>query len=68
MTRQWKVPPGLYAAEHDGLGDPDRFTVAEKMTRSPERLAEERRRRESPSPIVRKLQAATDKALGRAGR
>jgi hypothetical protein len=67
-TKRTRIPAGLYGPERDGLGDPDRPTVAERMVRSPERLAEERQRRSSPTPIVRALQRATDRALGRAGR
>lgn len=57
-----------YGPNYDGLGDPDRITVAERQTESTTRLIEERNRRRSASPLVRALQAATDKALGRGGK
>lgn len=60
--------PGLFGAGHDGLLDPDRFTAEERARTSPSRLAAEHARRRSPSPAIRKLQAATDRALGRGGK
>jgi hypothetical protein len=63
MTRP---PRGLYGPNRDGLGDPDRFTLAERATRSDDRLQIERDRRRSWSPLIRALQAATDRALGKA--
>ena len=59
-----KIPPGLYSAEHDGTGDPDRLTIAQRQRRSVEQHAEEAARRRSMSPLVRAMQAATDRALG----
>jgi len=57
-----------YGPNYDGLGDPDRITTAERQTESTARLIEERNRRRSASPLVRALQAATDKAFGRGGK
>jgi hypothetical protein len=62
-----KIPRGLYG-DRDGLGDPDRFTIAERKDQSLDLLAEEYARRNSPSPFIRRLQAATDRALGLRGR
>jgi len=63
-----KIPPGAYSDQHDGLLDPNRFSPAERMVTPAARLTEELRRRTSPSPVIRRLQAATDRALGRKGR
>lgn len=60
-----KIPMGLYGDGHDGLQDPERITAAERTERSEGRLVEERRRRSSWSDAVRRLQRATDQALGR---
>lgn len=62
------TPRGRYGPNYDGLGDPERITAAERMTASEPRLIDERQRRASRSPMVRALQAATDKAFGRKGR
>lgn len=69
MTKQRaKIPRGLFDPNGSGMLDPNRVTPAERKVRTPERLAAERQRRESPSPVSRKLQAASDRAIGRAGR
>ena len=60
-----QVPRGLYGAAYDGLGDPERVTIEERAHRPESGLIAERQRRSSASPLVRALQAATDKALGR---
>jgi hypothetical protein len=52
-----------YGPNHDGLLDPKRITPRERAYASEERLLEERARRRSPSPVIRKLQAATDTAF-----
>ena len=59
-----KIPPGLYAPEHDGTGDPNRMTIPERQRMSVDRHTEETSRRRSMSPLVRRMQAATDRALG----
>lgn len=65
MTKQRaKIPRGLFDPNGSGMLDTDKITPAEKMLRPT--LAAEAARRRSPDPTVRKLQAATDKALGRA--
>ena len=58
-------PRGRVGPNRDGLFDPERFTIAERARYSVERLAREANRRASLSPVVRRLQAETDKALGR---
>lgn len=60
-----KVPRGLYGAGLDGLGDPERVTIAERATRPVAQVLQERERRTSTSPVIRALQAATDRAFGR---
>ncbi|MHB8185890.1 MAG: hypothetical protein ACYDDU_07335 [Dermatophilaceae bacterium] len=60
-----KIPRGQFGPNHDGTADPDKITPAERMTTSEARLIAERARRNSPSPLIREQQAATDKALGR---
>lgn len=67
MSKQPKIPRGLYGPNGDGLNDPDRFTVIERAHQSLDRLKAERDRRRSPSPVIRALQAATDAALNRKG-
>lgn len=67
MTKRSQVPPGMYGPAGDGLGDPGKFTPAERARLSEARLREERSRRQSMSPVVRKLQGATDRVF-RAGR
>jgi hypothetical protein len=66
MTTRPKVPRGTYGDEHDGLLDPERIDARERMTSSLARSLEERSRRASPSPLVRALQSATDRAFRRA--
>jgi hypothetical protein len=68
MTTRPKVPRGLYGDEHEGVLDPERISARERMTSSLTRSLEERDRRASPSPLVRRLQAATDKAFRKATR
>ncbi len=60
-----KIPKGLLGPNRDGLADPDRLTAAQRVRQSPAWLDEARDRRASASPLVRRLQAATDRALGR---
>lgn len=60
-----KIPKGLLGPNRDGLLDPDRLTAAQRARESRPWLDEARDRRASPSPLVRALQAATDRALGR---
>jgi hypothetical protein len=60
-----KIPKGLLGPDRDGLLDPDRLTAQQRATQSRPWLDEARDRRASPSPLVRRLQAATDRALGR---
>lgn len=60
-----KIPRGQFGEGYDGTSDPEQFTPAERMTTDEARLVEERERRDSMSPVVRAMQAATDKALGR---
>jgi hypothetical protein len=52
-----KLPRSMYGAEHDGLLDSERLTAEEPARTAPARLVEERRRRRSPSDVVRRLQA-----------
>lgn len=60
-----KTPKGLLGPNRDGLLDPDRLTPAQRARESRPWLDEARDRRASPSPLVRRLQAVTDRALGR---
>ncbi|MEE3127546.1 MAG: hypothetical protein VX494_10070 [Actinomycetota bacterium] len=60
-----KIPRGLYGPNRDGLLDPARLSSKERQTRPADLLAEEYARRTSPSPFVRRLQSAADRALGR---
>jgi len=60
-----KIPRGMYGPNYDGTGDPEQCTPRERMTVSEATLIEEKDRRNSLSPQIRKQQAATDKALGR---
>lgn len=60
-----KIPAGLFGPNRDGLLDPERLTAEQRARQDPAWLAEARDRRASPSPLVRRLQAATDRALGR---
>lgn len=62
------LPPGLYGPNHDGLGDPDRFTPADRRNAVQARLTSEYNRRTNRSPVMAALQAAADKALGRGRR
>lgn len=59
---------GLFGPNMDGMTDPERASVEERATTAPARLAVERARRRSLSPTIRRLQAVTDKALGRGGK
>lgn len=54
MKRTPRVPSGLYGAT-DGLAHPDRPTLPERLTRSPERLAEDVSRARSRSPLLARL-------------
>ncbi len=56
-------PRGLFGPNYDGLLDPERITAQERLRTGQARLIEERRRRSSLSPVVRALQAATDRAF-----
>ena len=58
-----KIPRGQYGPDRDGLLDPEMHTPGERYTTSETRLNEQKDRRTSPSPFIRKLQAAADKAL-----
>lgn len=60
-----KIPKGLLGPNQDGLADPDRLTAEQRARQDPAWLDEARDRRASLSPMVRRLQAATDRALGR---
>ncbi|MCG2801829.1 MAG: hypothetical protein L6311_07015 [Cellulomonas sp.] len=42
------MPRGLYGPNRDGAGDPDAVPLAERLTRSPQRLAEEHNRAHVP--------------------
>ena len=63
MTK--KIPKGLLGLNRDGFLDPDRLTARQRATQDPAWLDEARDRRASASPLVRRLQAATDRAPGR---
>ncbi len=65
-----RVPPIAYSDQHNGLGDPDRPTIAEHQRRTPERIAAERADRASPSPFIRRLRRVARAALkpGKSGR
>lgn len=65
MTVRPQVPRGLFGPNRDGLLDPDRLTAVQRQREDREWLDEARDRRASRSPLVRRLQAATDRALGR---
>ena len=60
-----KIPGAWYGPNMNGLGDPERASVQERHETAPARLAEERTRRAAFSPLVRGLQAVTDRALKR---
>lgn len=55
MTRH--LPRGLYGPDRDGLGDPERPSTVQRLTWSPERIAEEADRAAAPSPMLRRLRA-----------
>lgn len=57
------LPKGLYGADRDGLADPGKFTVAQRRNGSVARLEFEDRRRRSPSPTLRRVQAVVDSTL-----
>ncbi len=61
-----KIPRALFG-DGDGVLDPDRQSAAERRNASPARLAAERARRSSLSPLLRTMQAAAEAALGRKG-
>ena len=54
MTR---LPRGLYGPNRDGLGDPERPDLTERLTLSPERIAEDADRAAALSPMLRRLRA-----------
>jgi hypothetical protein len=60
-----KVPRALYGPHADGLGDPERLTPGQRKFSDEEVALAVRGRRTSRSPLVRRLQSATDRALGR---
>lgn len=59
-----KFPRSWYGPNLDGRLDPEQMTAAERAVKTPERAGFERDRRRSPSPVVRALQAATDRTFG----
>jgi hypothetical protein len=61
MTR---IPTAWFGRNMNGLADPQRMTAEERRAKSPARAAVQRIRRQSPTPAVRRLQAAADRALG----
>lgn len=65
MTEPRRPPHAKYGPQYDGAADPERIRPTEAHFASRERLIEERRRRRSLSPVVRKLHAVNDRALGR---
>lgn len=66
MTRKFpRMPRGFYGPNADGLGDPDRMTVADRATKSPERHDWETSRRRSASPLIRAFQRAYDRDMAR---
>lgn len=63
MKRTPNLPPGVYG-DGNGLVDPERLAPDDRHVASPARLAFERTRRSnSLSPLLRRLQQATDSAL-----
>lgn len=60
------VPRGLLGTSYDGLGDPERFTPQERLTRPTADLTAEREAYRSPSLVVVRLRKAYDRAMGRA--
>ena len=54
MTR---LPRGLYGPNRDGLNDPERPDAGERVTRSPEWIAEDADRAAALSPMLRRLRA-----------
>lgn len=58
-----KVPRGLFGGRN-GVGDPEALTPTQRPYAGEDRAAEQQERRTSGSPLVRALQAATDRALG----
>ncbi len=64
-------PPAIgYGPNADGLADPARPSIAERVRLAPERIAAERADRATPSPFIRRLRAAARAALkpGKRGR
>jgi len=63
-----RLPRGLYSQLGDGLLDPDRPTMADRMTKSAARIEAERRDRATLSPTIRRLRDTARRALDRAPR
>ncbi len=63
-----RLPRGVYGDQHDGLGDPVRPTMADRMTKSAARIEAERRDRATLSPTIRRLRDTARRALDRAPR
>ncbi len=45
MTSKRRIPPGLFGAQHDGLADPQRPSLSDRLRKSPARIEAERRDR-----------------------
>lgn len=65
MAGTMTIPRGMYGPNMDGLGDPEKASIGERHKTAVPRLQEERARRRAFSPLIRGLQAATDRALRR---
>ena len=53
-----RLPRGLYDPNGDGMSDPERPDTGERVTRSPERIADDASRAAALSPMLRRLRAA----------
>lgn len=63
MNSRLRMPRLRYGPNYDGALDPARIRPAERLAASTERQVTERDRRNSPSPMIRALQRATDRTF-----
>ena len=61
MTERRRYP---YGEHRDGLGDPQRLSADRRARSTEERVREQHESRTSLSPVLRRLQVATNRALG----
>ncbi len=64
MSNRFSTPLELLGPNGDGLADPTRASIKARLFASSDRLSELRARRASRSPLIRELQAASDRATG----